>query len=133
MAASDAVQAMMAVALEIAANNPDQIPVLALLTTNEENIRGRAERMAIRLGGSDSIKSCQVTANDAKFTATGRWRFPSRQLRLRHTSKSAADWQQELRANLPSVLAGIDGEDLLVDLRWIAAADDNRLAESLSS
>jgi hypothetical protein len=29
------------------------------------------------------------------------------------------------------VLAGVDGEDLKVDLRWIAAADDGSLAETL--
>ncbi|MFK8111796.1 MAG: hypothetical protein AB8B91_06325 [Rubripirellula sp.] len=132
LAASDAVAAMMAVALETAASDVESIPVMALLATSEENLRGRAERMATRLSGSDSVRTCQVTANDAKFTSDGRWRFPSRQLRLRHASMKAVQWQDALREDLPAVIVGVDGEDVIVDLRWIAAANDNRLAESLS-
>ena len=131
LAASDAVQAMLAVSLEAAASNNDQIPVRALLSTSQENLRGRAERLATRLSGSDSIASCQVTADDARLTRDGRWRFPSRQVRLRHKSMSAVDWANDLREELPAVFASVDGDDLRVDLRWIAAADDGKLAETL--
>lgn len=133
LAATDATQAMMSVALETAAAEPEQIPVLALLATSEENLRGRTERMATRLSGSDSIAQCKVTAEDARFTVEGRWRFPSRQLRLRHAKLSAADWHQHLRDDLPAVLSGVDGEEVVIDLRWIAAADDNRLVEVITS
>ena len=78
--ASDAVQGMMVVALEKAATSPDELPVRALLSTGEENLRGRAERMATRLTAVESIRTCQITAEDASLTHSGRWRFPSRQL-----------------------------------------------------
>jgi L-seryl-tRNA(Ser) seleniumtransferase len=129
--ASDAVRAMMAATLETAASNADQIPVRALLSTSEENLRGRAERLATRLSGSDKISTCQITADDARLTAQGRWRFASRQIRLRHASLSADAWASELQDDVPAVFASIDGDDLRVDLRWIAAADDGRLAEAL--
>ncbi len=131
LAASDAVRAMLAVSLEAVASNSDQIPVRALLSTSQENLRGRAERLATRLSGSDSIASCQVTADDARLTHDGRWRFASRQVRLRHKSMSAVDWANDLREELPAVFASVDGDDLRVDLRWIAAADDGKLAETL--
>lgn len=131
LAADDTVKAMMVVALEMAADPQRSTPMKTLLETSEENIRGRAERMAIRLSGSDSIASCQVTAEDARLTAEGRWRFPSRQIRLRHADHTAAAWASRLKDEMPAVLAGVDGEDLKVDLRWIAAADDARLAETL--
>ena len=129
--ASDAIQAMIAITLEAAASNSDQIPVRALLSTSEENLRGRAERLATRLSGSDTITSCQVTADDARLTADGRWRFPSRQVRLRHLSMSAEAWASDLREELPAVFASVDGDDVCVDLRWIAAANDGKLAETL--
>ncbi len=133
LAAGSATMAMMTVALESAGSHTDPLPIGQLLQVSEENLRGRAERMAIRLGGSDSIVSCQVTAEDARLTAEGRWRFPSRQLRVRHANRSATDWAEMLREDLPAVIAVVDGEDLRVDFRWIAAADDNRLAEALGS
>jgi hypothetical protein len=61
----------------------------------------------------------------------GRWRLASRQLRLRHASMSADVWAGGLSEELPAVLAKVDGDDLCVDLRWIAAADDGKLAETL--
>ncbi len=131
LAASDAVQAMMAVALETAASGSDQIPVRALLSTSEENLRGRAERLATRLSGTDRIKSCQITAEDARIYSSGRWRFPSRQLRLRHDSLTAEAWASQLRDDLPALFATVHDDDLCVDLRWIAASDDSKLAEAL--
>jgi L-seryl-tRNA(Ser) seleniumtransferase len=131
LAASDAIQAMIVVTLETTLSRSDQIPVRALLSTSEDNVRGRAERLATRLSGSDSIASCQVTADDARLTTDGRWRFPSRQLCLRHKTMSAEDWEKDLCEELPAVFATVDGDDLRIDLRWIAAADDGRLAEIL--
>ena len=129
--ANDALQAMMLVTLELATSDADLIPVRALLDTNEENLRARAERLATRLSGSDRIQSCQITADEAKLTREGRWRLPSRQVRLRHASLSAEDWTRELLEELPAVIATIDGEELRVDLRWIAPSDDAKLAEAL--
>lgn len=131
LAASNAVKAMMVVALEKLSARSEEVPMLALLQANEENLRGRAERMATRLSGSDAIQTTQVTAEDAKLTEHGRWRFPSRQVRLRHTSMSAAEWSEKLRNDLPSVLATVAGNDLCIDLRWIDATNDTRLVDAL--
>jgi len=131
LAASDAVTAMVLATMEVEAESEDQIPVRSLLNTNIENLHSRAERMATRLGGSDSIAECTVTQQDARISTEGRWRFPSRQLRLKHKSTSALEWQRSMAENVPAILAGVDGESLCIDLRWIAAADDNKLAETL--
>jgi L-seryl-tRNA(Ser) seleniumtransferase len=132
LAASDSVTAMVLATLEVASESEDQIPIRALLNTNIENLRGRAERMATRLGGSDSIADVTITEHDAKLTNDGRWSFLSRQLRIKHQSMSAESWQKSLTESVPAVLTAADDECLSVDLRWIAAADDNRLAETLS-
>ena len=44
---------------------------------------------------------------------------------------SAATWRQELIEDSPSVIANVDGDDLCLDLRWIAAADDAKLGEAI--
>jgi L-seryl-tRNA(Ser) seleniumtransferase len=122
------IESMMAQAVEIASTNPEELPIRALLSTAEENLRARAERMAVRLTGSDDISSCQITSDGAKLTEGGRWSFPSRQLRLKHATLSAEQWASDLREEFPAVIARVDGEALVIDLRWIAAADDNKLA-----
>lgn len=129
--ASDAVTAMMLVALETAASNADLIPVQALINTGEENLRARAERLATRLSGSDRIKSCQVTAEDARLTERGRWKLASRQLRIRHATWNADQWSSKLLEELPAVIAQVDQEELCIDLRWIDAAHDAALGEIL--
>ncbi len=131
LSASNATEAMMAVALETAASDPDELPIRALISTAEDNLRSRAERMAIRLTGSDHIEGCRITANDARVTTDGRWRLPSRQLRLTHAALSADAWAAKLRAEIPAVIAEANDDDLVVDLRWIAAADDSKLARLL--
>ena len=86
--------------------------------------------MATRLTGSDSIASCQVTAEEARLTEDGRWRFPSRQVRVRHARQAADQWAEKLAEDVPAMLAQVDENELVVDLRWIAAADDAKLAET---
>ncbi|MGB0596955.1 MAG: hypothetical protein ACPGLY_09705 [Rubripirellula sp.] len=126
--ASDALQGMMVIALEEAASNPSNLPVQALLSTSEENLRGRAERLATRLSAVDTIRSCQITADEARLTPTGRWRFPSRQLCLQHQTLTPTQWAEQLREEVPSIEASVTGDQLKIDLRWISPADDRKIA-----
>lgn len=111
----------------------DPSPLAVLIETAEDNLRSRAERMAIRLTADDSITTCQITDQPAVLVAAARWQFPSRQIRLRHQTLSAENWAAQLRKQNPAVIASTDGEDLVIDLRWIPASDDSILADSLGS
>ncbi|TWU48774.1 L-seryl-tRNA(Sec) selenium transferase [Rubripirellula tenax] len=138
LSAPDSVTAMMTMAIETSANTNNLIatalptPMDRLLTTAEENLHGRAERLSTRLLGNDLIAKCEVGAAEAKITDDGRWKIPSRQLRIRHQHLSAQDWVDKLRGDVPAVFANVDGDDLVLDLRWIAAADDAKLADAIS-
>lgn len=112
---------------------PQPSPISVLIETAEENLRSRAERLATRLTADESITACQITDQKAVLVAGGRWQFPSRQLRLRHKSLSAENWAAKLRLQNPAVMASIDGADLLIDLRWLAASEDSTVAEALGS
>ena len=68
LAASHETQAMILVTLETATAGSEQVPVLAQLNTSQENLQSRAERMAIRLEGSDAVANCRVTTEAARLT-----------------------------------------------------------------
>ncbi|TWU36122.1 hypothetical protein [Novipirellula artificiosorum] len=107
------------------------LPIEELMRTSEENLRTRCERLATRLSGSDSIKTCQVTAESALVTPKGRWRFPSRQVRVEHQTLSAKEWADRLREDLPTLIVGFDDHAISVDLRWVSPASDAKIGELL--
>ena len=128
-AASDGVAAMTLAAL----TDSQPSPLSVLMQTSEDNLRSRAERMATRLTADESIAASQITDQVATLVEGARWKFPSRQLRLRHKTLSPQSWATQLRSRNPAVVATTDGEDLVIDLRWIPASDDPQLAETLGS
>ncbi len=132
-ALGDATTTMMLVTLENAAASTESLPINALLGTSEDNLKGRAERLALRLSSSESIASSQVTASPARLTAAGRWTLPSRQVRLRHRDLHANDWGTKLREQVPSVWLGVEGEEVIIDLRWVSPADDAKIADAILS
>lgn len=129
--ASDAVHAMMLVTLEMAAASHESLPIGALLATSEENLKGRAERLALRLSAHESIAGSHVAADQAKLTPSGRWTLPSRQVRVRHQSLTADAWANQLREGVPSLSVATDGDEIVIDLRWIAPADDAKIAQAV--
>jgi L-seryl-tRNA(Ser) seleniumtransferase len=128
----DAMETMMLVTLEASAPAADATPMGALLATSEENLKGRAERMALRLSSAESIAASRVSDNPARVTLNGRWTMPSRQVRLRHQSMTADAWSTKLRDDFPSLWVNVDGDEIVVDLRWIAPAEDNKIASTLA-
>lgn len=122
---------MMLVTLETAVATIDALPISSLLLTSEENLKGRAERLALRISAHELIASNQVTDAAARLTAAGRWTLPSRQVRLRHRELSSSDWAMKLREQIPSVWVGVDGEEVVIDLRWVSPADDAKIADAL--
>lgn len=126
------VRAMMCAALESAASETETVPIQELVATGEPNLKDRAERLATRLSGCESIAATRVTAGEARLTASGRWRLPSRQVTIAHRTLTASDWAARLGDDLPIVATDVEGELLRVDLRWLHPADDSRLADALS-
>jgi L-seryl-tRNA(Ser) seleniumtransferase len=130
--ASESTLSMTTVATEIASSS-DRLPTTELIEASQENLKSRAERLATRLEACDWIQSCEITADDARLTQKGRWTLPSRQICLRHQSKSPESWAEELREELPSLLVAVGEDCVKLDLRWVRASDDSKLAEVLGS
>jgi len=133
VAAGDAVAAMVLATLEVAAANEEQIPVRALLNASTENLVSRAERIKTQFVAGESIENCEISEQPAKLTADGRWSFPSRQLRIKSNRRTAEEWQRSLLGGMPAVLSTVDDGHLILDLRWIPAADDSRLVEAVNA
>ncbi len=131
LAASESIEVMLLVALEAAAATAGAIPVHALLDTGIENVASRASRMSTRLAACDQVADCQVTCDQARITADGRWRIESRQLRLRPRDGNAQAWAEKLANDVPAVIVAVDENQIVVDLRWVDSANDNLLAKSL--
>ncbi|QDT58908.1 L-seryl-tRNA(Sec) selenium transferase [Stieleria bergensis] len=129
MQASDAIASMVLAA--VAAEEDHLWTVLAM--TDVQNLRSRAERLAIRLTADPGIESCQITDQAARLSARGCWQFPSRQLRLRPAKGTAQAWADGLLRSTPAVAVSVDDQQLVVDLRWIAASDDRLVAGLLES
>lgn len=140
-----AIRAMMCVALEAAVPDDEALPVEARIATAIENLQDRAERFVSRLGGNANIASCQIASEEARVTATGRWRLASRQVRLTHATLSAHQWAGKLQEGLPVVVssvlsldsAGMTTSDdaqpcLAIDFRWLDPADDGKVADALT-
>lgn len=130
--ASVAITAMMTHALEtLSGGHASAHPVLSMLHTGEENLRSRAERLATRVSGDESVRTCQVSSAPASLAPSGPWRIASRQLRLQHQTKSAESWAQQLAEGVPAVLATVHEDALVIDLRWVPPSDDGALAAAV--
>ena len=127
--ASEAVSLMMLVTMELGLANPDGVPIQALLNTSLDNVRSRTERLAIRIGSTETIQECRVKEGEAYLSSDQQWTLPSQQLLLRHQSLNADQWNRKLIDDYPCVLTTVNEDKLCVDLRWVHPADDAKLGE----
>jgi L-seryl-tRNA(Ser) seleniumtransferase len=118
-------------ALEATLTGP-ATPVSQALTATVQSLRERAEILAGRLAGTGV--DCQVAAADAAVGGGGGpgVRLPSAALslpgRLAPQLRSGAAVR---RGDVPAVIGRIEGGRLLLDLRAVAPADDDRLATAV--
>lgn len=125
-------RACMTMALESAIDPkvPDHVAAESV-TTAEENLKHRAEKISIRLAADESILSCQITAEPTGLIEGGTWRIPSRQLRIKHRDKASSKWADSLAEGVPSLLTRVEDDLLTIDLRWVKPADDSTLVAAL--
>ena len=123
--ASIAVQSMMTAAMQPSLDSP--LPIRTLLETSEANLQSRLERMMARLAVSPRVSETRITHEPAKILSDRNWTVPSRQLRLKHSSRRAEEWALGLQDDYPSVVASVENDELVVDLRWSIAAKDNEI------
>ena len=107
------------------------LPIWRMLTLGVKEIDRRARGVASALAAS-GIKSRIVDG----YSTTGggsapESELPTRLLAVRADGRSAADVERQLRLGQPPVVARIEQDEVVLDLRTVSEDDDVRLAEAV--
>ena len=111
------------------------IPLLAMLSTSEENLRLRAERLAQQIAAEDHI----ATAVPVEGTSTlGGGTLPEQYLptwcvAIQPQSGSIDELSQKLRTGKNAIFGRISQEQLLLDLRTVLPRYDVQLVDAISA
>ncbi|MDR5708995.1 MAG: L-seryl-tRNA(Sec) selenium transferase [Armatimonadota bacterium] len=108
-----------------------RIPVLRMLSAPVEDLRGRAERLAQRLVGVGLTAEAVPSEAEAGGGSLPGSVLPSYAVRLRHPSLPAHAVSGQLRAATPPILARVQEETVLLDLRSVLPEDDPDLEAGL--
>jgi L-seryl-tRNA(Ser) seleniumtransferase len=109
----------------------DEIPVLRMLSMNKEEIRKRAEAFVAKLNGE--VKADIVDG----FSAIGGGAAPAVQpetvlIALEVSGMSADELEKKLRASDPPIIARIENDRVVLDLRTVSESEEPELLKILS-
>lgn len=107
---------------------PSPFGLEKLMATTIENLQDRCERLAIQLTGDPHVESCQVIEANTRLAPDLPLEIPSRALRLKHRSLAADAWAKKLAQDTPSLITDVDGDTILIHLRWLPPTLDERIA-----
>lgn len=105
----------------------DRIPAIAMIAMPADRIRERAERVAALLPNARVIEGCSVTGGGSTPEQT----LPTALIAIGAVSAAAAE--RELRARPLPVIARIEQDQLLIDLRTVAPAEEAELIAALQA
>jgi L-seryl-tRNA(Ser) seleniumtransferase len=107
----------------------DEIPTLAMIRQPAEAVRARAERLLTRVPGlSAHIIDGQsvIGGGSTPDQSIATWLIAV-------SCANAAEAERQLRASSPPVIARIENDRLLLDLRTVFPCEDDELAAALTS
>jgi L-seryl-tRNA(Ser) seleniumtransferase len=112
------------------------VPLLRLLTTSEENLKNRAERLAPQMAAIKSLISSAEAISDVTFLGGGS--IPTQQLSTWCVALKPASWSVDrlaaaLRAGVPAVVGRVHEGRLLLDLRSVFPRQDTELVSALEA
>jgi L-seryl-tRNA(Ser) seleniumtransferase len=107
-----------------AADRPLEVPVMRMITASPGEIEARATRLIATLtGGELSAQIVDGVSTIGGGSAPGS-QIPTRLLQLTHRSLTAAALEQRLRSLDPPLIARIDNDRLVIDLRTVLPSQD---------
>jgi L-seryl-tRNA(Ser) seleniumtransferase len=119
--------------------NPDhalqKIPILSLLSTSQENLQNRAERLAAQMKGAAGIAAAEPLVDTSPL---GGGSVPAQELPtwcigLTPKSGSVDQMAKALRNGTPSVVGRIKNDRLMLDLRTVRPSEDVVLVQVVTS
>ncbi len=112
----------------------DDVPALRMINLPMEAIRRRATGLAGKISARPRF-SVQVRDGESVIGggSTPAQSLPTALLAVTHSSHSAQDLEQLLRRNSPPVIARVEEDALLLDLRTVFEDQDEELLEALEA
>jgi len=109
------------------------IPVLRLIELSPAEIGARATRLAQRISAQPGF-SAQVEAGESVIGggSTPGQSLPTRLVAVRHTARSAQALEIILRQNSPPIMARVEADRLLLDLRTVFEDQDETVAQAFA-
>jgi L-seryl-tRNA(Ser) seleniumtransferase len=109
-----------------------QIPLLQLLSTSEENLKNRAERIAVQLEASELVATAQAVEDE---TYLGGGSVPTQQIKtwciaVEPSCISIDKLCERLRTGSPAIICRVQKARLLVDLRSVLPRQDRAIVEA---
>jgi L-seryl-tRNA(Ser) seleniumtransferase len=108
------------------AERADNIPVARMIALSADEIGRRASRIVEQLGGDFTASIVDGVSTIGGGSAPGS-ALPTRLVRLAHASMSAAALEQHLRSIDPPVIARIENDHVVLDLRTVLPEQDQLL------
>jgi L-seryl-tRNA(Ser) seleniumtransferase len=112
-----------------------EVPLLSLLGTSAENLKGRAERLAPQLAACGCVQEASAVA-DVTYLGGGSvptQKIPTWCIALRPRGRSVDRLAADLRNGTPSVVGRVQQERLLLDLRSVFPRQDRLLVEAVAA
>jgi L-seryl-tRNA(Ser) seleniumtransferase len=109
---------------------PETVPVARMLALDVGAIRGRAQALIDGLRGHINGEIVDGVSTIGGGSAPGS-ALPTALVALAHSSESAAQLERRLREQSPPVIARIENDRVVLDLRTVAPEDDATLAALL--
>ncbi|MGE0607225.1 MAG: L-seryl-tRNA(Sec) selenium transferase [Pirellulales bacterium] len=112
-----------------------EIPILALLDTPVDNLKGRAQRLAPQLAALPAIDTAEAVPGQAclEDPAMPGQQVPTWCVALRPARQDSGRLAKLLQAGVPSVVGRVEQDRLLLDLRTVFPRQDQQLIEAIAA
>ena len=110
-----------------------KIPVLQMLSTPEENLKLRSQKIADQLVGRSGIKTVAAVPNEACLGGGSlpTEKIPTWCVAIAPAQESVDKVAARLRNGQPAVMARVQNDQILFDMRTVFPAEDHKLVEQI--
>ena len=111
-----------------------RVPLLALLSTSQQNLQNRAERLAEQVASSKLVESAEAQTSVAYL---GGGSIPTEgidswSVAIQSKGVSLNQLAQQLRERTPAIVGRVQQDRLILDLRTMSPAEDRLVADAFA-
>ncbi len=108
------------------------IPALRMIQTSREEVTRRAERLAERVSGKPGVQAKLVDGESViGGGSTPGQSLPTKLVAISHTRHNAQELEALLRRSSPPIIARVEQDQVVLDLRTVFEDQDEEIAKAL--